>query len=60
MKLAKALNEKMMDVRLVDRLMAQGKMTKDEFDKNIAGLADDQANLEKVEDDSKTPASSAE
>jgi len=60
MKLAKALNEKMMDVRLVDRLMAQGKITKDQFDKNIAGLADEQGNFEQVEDEKKTPAPDAE
>ena len=51
MKLAKALNEKMMDVRLVDRLMAQGKITKDEFDKHIASLNDEEGNFEQVEDE---------
>jgi len=56
MKLAKALNEKIMDVRIVDRLMAQGKITKDEFDKYVAGLQDDQANSEQVEDSAHTSA----
>ena len=56
MKLAKALNEKMMDVRLVDRLMAQGKITKEEFDKHISKLDDDQGNFEQVADEVTTPA----
>lgn len=50
MKLAKALNEKEMDVRLIDRLLAQGKITKEEIDKYITTLPDEEGNYEKVED----------
>lgn len=48
MKLAKALDEKMLDVRLVDRLIAEGKLTKDEYDKYLANLNDDANNFEQV------------
>lgn len=51
MKLAKALDEKMLDIRLVDRLIAEGKMSKEDYDKHLANLADDSGNYEKVTDD---------
>lgn len=49
MKLAKALEEKMLDVRLVDRLLAEGKITKAEVDAYMANLEDDEGNYETVE-----------
>lgn len=54
MKLAKALDEKLMDVRIVDRLMAQGKISKDDVDKNLANLPDEQGNFEHVGSDDKS------
>jgi hypothetical protein len=48
MKLAKALEEKVMDVRLVDRLLAEGKITKAQVDDYIAKLEDDEGNYTDV------------
>jgi hypothetical protein len=50
MKLAMALEEKQMDVRLLDRLLAEGKVTKAQVDKYFADLPDEEGNYEKVED----------
>lgn len=41
MKLRIALDEKLMDVRLRDRLLAEGKITKKEVDDFLASLPDD-------------------
>lgn len=57
MKLAKALEEKMLDVRLVDRLMAEGKITKAQMDKHLADLADDEGNYERLTGDDSASAS---
>lgn len=48
MKLAKALNEKTMDVRLVDRLLAEGKITKAQVDEYLAKIEDSEGQYEKV------------
>lgn len=41
MKLAKALDEKIMDVRLRDKLMAEGKLTKAQVDEYLNKVPDD-------------------
>ena len=41
MSLSDALKEKVMDVRLRDKLLAEGKITKDELEKYISNLSDD-------------------
>lgn len=48
MKLAKALNEKTMDVRLVDRLLAEGKITKAEVDEYLKNIEDSEGSYERV------------
>lgn len=48
MKLAKALNEKVMDVRLMDRLMAEGKLSKAEVDAHLSKLEDCEGSYEQV------------
>ena len=48
MKLAKALNDKTMDIRLVDRLLGEGKISKAEFDKHITSLEDCEGQYEVV------------
>lgn len=52
MKLKMALDEKLLDLRLRDRLIAEGKITKAELDKYLAALTDDVANSENVNDES--------
>lgn len=49
MKLKEALKEKLMDVRLVDKLLAEGKITKEEYDKYKNSLQDEEGNYEKVD-----------
>lgn len=44
MKLRLALEEKLMDVRVRDRLVAEGKITKEELKKYIDTLADETKN----------------
>lgn len=44
MRLSRALEEKMMDVRLRDKLVAEGKLTKEEVKKYLDGIADDTKN----------------
>ena len=44
MKLRLALEEKLLDVRVRDRLLAEGKITKEEMKKYIDTLADDAKN----------------
>lgn len=48
MKLKLALEDKMMDTRLVDRFIAEGKLSKAEYDKHLAGLQDDEGRYETV------------
>lgn len=52
MKLKIALEDKMYDKRLVDRLVAEGKVTQKELDEHLAKLDDDSAKLEYIEDSS--------
>ena len=40
MRIAQALKEKLMDVRLRDKLIAEGKVTAEEVEKYIADLPD--------------------
>ena len=51
MRLARALEEKQLDTRLRDKLLAEGKLTKETLDGYINGLSDDTSNC-KIEDDS--------
>jgi hypothetical protein len=44
MKLKMALDEKQLDVRLRDRLVAEGKLTKEALDKALNSLPDDAKN----------------
>lgn len=43
MKLRLALEEKLLDARVRDRLLAEGKITKEEIKKYLDSLPDDQA-----------------
>ena len=54
MKLAKALNEKVMDVRLMDRLVAEGKLQKSEVDEYLNNLEDCEGSYEQVSDNRAT------
>ena len=49
MELKMALDEKMMDSRLRDRLIAEGKLKKEEVEKILKNLPDDATNLTTVE-----------
>ncbi|HLW58126.1 MAG TPA: hypothetical protein VKY27_12100 [Bacteriovoracaceae bacterium] len=53
MKLRLALEEKLLDVRLRDRLLAEGKITKEEVEKFLASLPDDQENATALVQDEK-------
>lgn len=44
MKLRLALEEKLMDVRVRDRLVAEGKLSKEELKKGLEALGDDAKN----------------
>lgn len=44
MKLRLALEEKLLDVRVRDRLLAEGKITKEEVKKYLDGLSDETKN----------------
>ncbi len=44
MRLSRALQEKLMDVRLRDKLLAEGKVTKEQVKKFMDGIADEQKN----------------
>lgn len=43
-----ALNAKIHDIRLRDRLMSEGKLTKEEMEKVLKSLPDDGDNLEEI------------
>lgn len=43
MRLARALQEKLMDVRLRDKLLAEGKVTKEQVKEYLGSLPDDSA-----------------
>ena len=45
MKLAKALDDKKMDSRVVDRLVSEGKISTADFDKYMAELPDEEGNF---------------
>jgi len=45
MRLAKALREKLNDVRLRDKFLGEGKLSKDQIDKYLQGLPDDENNV---------------
>jgi len=44
MRLSRALEEKVMDVRLRDKLVAEGKLTKEQVDKFLAAIPDETKN----------------
>ncbi len=44
MRLARALEEKLLDTRLRDKLLSDGKITKEQLDSYMNGLSDDEAN----------------
>ena len=44
MRLSRALEEKVMDVRLRDKLVAEGKLTKEQVDKYLADIPDETKN----------------
>jgi len=50
MRLARALQEKLMDVRLRDKLIAEGKVTKEEVKKYLDNMPDDTKNASYTED----------
>lgn len=45
MKLAKALEQKKFDLRLRDKLLAEGKLTNEEVDRYLKGLPEDVAKV---------------
>lgn len=48
MKLRIALDDKLMDQRVRDRLLAEGKITKQQVDEFLANLPDDSDNAEQL------------
>lgn len=52
MRLSRALQEKLMDVRLRDKLIAEGKVTKEEVKKYVDGLQDDTPNATYTDENS--------
>ena len=50
MRLSKALNDKVMDVRLRDKLVSEGSLNKGEVEKYLTDLPDDNANLAYTDD----------
>ena len=53
MRLSKALKDKLYDVRLRDKLIAEGKVSKEEVEKLLNSLPDEQSNVvytDQVED----------
>lgn len=52
MRLARALQEKLMDVRLRDKLIAEGKVTKEEVKKYLESMPDDSKNATYTEENS--------
>ena len=55
MLLKEALEQKVMDVRLLDKHLADGKISRKEYDDYISALTDDSDNLASVEELSGTP-----
>jgi len=58
MRLGRALQEKMMDVRLRDKLLAEGKISKAQVDEFLKKLPEDQSNamFAEIEDEKKVSA----
>jgi polyhydroxyalkanoate synthesis regulator phasin len=52
MRLSRALTEKLMDVRLRDKLLAEGKLTKEEVKKYLDAIGDEQKNSSYTDDNS--------
>lgn len=52
MRLSRALQEKLMDVRLRDKLVAEGKLTKEEVKKFLDTMADETKNATFTEENS--------
>ena len=52
MRLSRALQEKLMDVRLRDKLIAEGKVTKEEVKKYLDAMADETKNATYTEENS--------
>lgn len=52
MRLSRALQEKLMDVRLRDKLLAEGKLTKEEVQKFLASTADEAKNATYTDENS--------
>lgn len=52
MRLSRALQEKLMDVRLRDKLLAEGKITKEEVKKYLDLMADETKNATWTEEES--------
>ncbi len=50
MRLSRALTEKIMDVRLRDKLLAEGKITKEEVKKYLDAMGDETKNSSYTED----------
>ncbi len=55
MKLAQALNDKTMDVRVIDRLLAEGKISKSNFDSFMTNLPDETGNFDFVGSQEEAP-----
>lgn len=55
MKLAKALDDKKLDIRLLDRLLAEGKITKSELDEYLKNLPDESTNSQPVQSAASAP-----
>ena len=53
MRLSRALKDKLMDVRIRDKLLFQGKITKEQVDKYMAELGDDNNNMTLTESNEK-------
>lgn len=50
MKLRIAMDDKKMDLRLRDRFLTEGRISKSDVDQYLKSLPDDEGNFEKVED----------
>ncbi len=50
MKLRMALDDKMLDLRLRDRLVSEGKVTKAQVDEFLTGLSDEEGNYIHVDE----------
>lgn len=53
MRLSRALEEKLLDLRLRDKLIAEGKVTKAQVDEYLQSLGDEEANATYTDDKAK-------